>query len=524
MRLAVCSVVVDRADAQAALRVVRSLRWFGGAAAMAPVMIVAMQALDPDMASAFAASGATVHAAVSEWRPRMAEIVAALAADLVLLLACDALVLRDPTPELVPGRLQVLSSVEGAIPISPDQRRRLAELCGVDDPGFADHDPTVVAAPPGTLAALLQRWVAYTAAISGAPAILGALAPWRDAVAYGLAVAAEGGAVPLAPGLGLAAHAPSAATGAPTMDAAILRGVVADDAVRVAYTPYPFVQARIERLNRRLAGHERQAPVRTGCSGQPPAQVVVLGMHRSGTSLLAGLLASTGLHVGAEEDFPPADVHNRRGYFELLDVWAVDEALLRLVGASWDDPGNADTTRLAAADRELLTARARAIVARLDAHGPWVVKDPRLSVLLPFWRPLLAHPVAVLIFRDPLAVARSLAARDGFSLARGLALWEQYNRAALAASEGMPRLVVAHRDLLADPVATLQRLVAGLGATGVAGLAMPAAADVAARVEPGLDHHHVADATTAYVLTPAQQELLAALERACGGGDASCEV
>lgn len=522
MRVGVCTVVVDRRGAEAAVRLVRSLRWFGGAAALAPVAIVAMQALDADLASALAASGVTVHLAETEWRPRMAEVVTALAVDLVLLLACDALVLQDPTRALVPERLQVLPVADRASVVSPEQRRGLAALCGVDDTTFADRDASVVAAPPPVLADLLTRWVDYTRAIYFAPEILDEQAPWRDAVAYALAVAARGDAVALPPTLGLAAHAPLGTAWDPTMDAALVRGAIADDAGRVAYAPYPFVQARIERLNRRLAGHERHAPAPTGCSGQAPAQVLVLGMHRSGTSLLAGLLASTGLHVGAEEDFPPADVHNRKGYFELLDVWAIDEALLRLVGASWDDPG--DLTRLAHGDRDLLTARARDVVERLDRHGPWVVKDPRLSVLLPFWRPLLGHPVAVLVFRDPLAVARSLAARDGFALERGVALWERYNRAALAASEGMPRLVVAQRDLLGDPYATLLRLVAGLTGAGVAGLAVPSPAAVAAQVEPALDHHRAGGVAATLVLTPARQELLAALERARVSGEASCEV
>jgi hypothetical protein len=128
----------------------------------------------------------------------------------------------------------------------------------------------------------------------------------------------------------------------------------------------------------------------------------------------------------------------------------------------------------------------------------------------------------VLIYRDPLAVARSLAARDGFALARGVALWERYNRAALAASEHMPRLVVSHRDLLAAPAVTVQRIVAGLTAAGVVGLVVPPTDTIDAQVEPALVHHRPGEPAEAFTLTPAQQALLAALERARVGGEASC--
>ncbi len=65
----------------------------------------------------------------------------------------------------------------------------------------------------------------------------------------------------------------------------------------------------------------------------PAAQVVVLGMHRSGTSALTGLLPLLGLWAGEEDDFPPADEHNQAGYWEHRGVWSVDEAILQTLGA-----------------------------------------------------------------------------------------------------------------------------------------------------------------------------------------------
>jgi sulfotransferase family protein len=511
-RIAVCSVVVDGAAAPAVVRLVRSLRWFGGACAAAPIVIVALQPLDAETTRVFTAAGVTVRFAESEWRPAMAEAVAALAVDQAVLVGSDALILQDPSPAVAERVLHVMRAAAPAT-VSPERRRRIAALCGLGETDFPNYDPGVLAAPPAALAALLTRWLECSRAIWQA-AVLGEQEPWRDALTFSAVVAQSDRYVELPPTFGHAAHAPLPDAWDPTSDPLVLRAASADDAGRIGYTPYPFVQARIERLNRRLAGHARQQPVATGCSGRPPAQVVVLGMHRSGTSLLAGLLALTGLHAGAEDDFPPADEHNRKGYWELLDVWAIDEALLALAGGSWDEPSTWNPETIREPARTRLAERARGVIARLDRRGPWLVKDPRLSLLLPFWRPWLSHPVAVLVYRDPLAVARSLAARDGFALERGMALWERYNREALAASEGMPRVIVAQRDLVANPRAIMERVVAALAAAGVEGLAVPDATALAGQVEPALVHHHGgAGAAAGPVPTAAQAELLARLER-----------
>src|SRR5947208_4315093 len=108
----------------------------------------------------------------------------------------------------------------------------------------------------------------------------------------------------------------------------------------------------------------------------PAAQVVVLGMHRSGTSALTGLLRLLGLWAGEEDDFPPPDDHNQAGYWEHQGVWSVDEAILRRLGASWSRVADLDLSRLGKGSRARFEERAREIVRDLDRHGPWVVKDP----------------------------------------------------------------------------------------------------------------------------------------------------
>lgn len=236
-------------------------------------------------------------------------------------------------------------------------------------------------------------------------------------------------------------------------------------------------------------------------------------MHRSGTSALTGLLRAMGLWAGEMDDFPPADAHNVAGYWEHLGVWAVNEAILRTLGAGWCDVADLDLCRLAEAERTPLRQHARGIVRELDAHGSWVIKDPRLCLLFPLWREVLERPFCILVYRDPLAAARSLARRDGFPLSFGIALWEKYNREALALSRGLPRTLIAYRELLADPAATLQRLMTEMQRQRpeAAPLRPLGPEELRALLSADLSHHAADPEGERQYLTPPQRDLLESL-------------
>lgn len=305
------------------------------------------------------------------------------------------------------------------------------------------------------------------------------------------------------------------------VDPAILRcGDRVDSEGYLLHTPYPFAQVRIEAFNRRLrqeregrAGRSLASRERPVPSAAPAAQVVVLGMHRSGTSALTRLLQSMGFWAGGEEDFPPADDHNEAGYWEHRGVWSIDEAILGTLGTNWFGSVDLDLSRLKAGPRALFRERARKIVQDLDRQGPWVVKDPRLCLLFPFWREILERPFCVLIYRGPLPVARSLAARDGFPIPFGIALWERYTREALASTRGVPRILISHQELLADPEATLRRLHSHLARhrPELAGLQVPTAEKIRAVLDPSLVHHPPEPEVERSYLNPLQLALLDAL-------------
>lgn len=199
-------------------------------------------------------------------------------------------------------------------------------------------------------------------------------------------------------------------------------------------------------------------------------QLIVLGMHRSGTSGVTRLLNLAGAYFGPEGIATEPNEENPRGFWERRDVRAVCDGLLQDSGFDWwklvgfSPDAVPETVR-----EEWLGAFAR-VLEDLDAHRPWVVKEPRLCVLLPVLLPMLDAPVCVHVTREPLEVARSMHQRDGFPIGAAQALWELYTVHAFEASHGLPRVLVRHEDLVADPVATTRTMVAELQALGVDGL------------------------------------------------------
>ncbi len=212
-------------------------------------------------------------------------------------------------------------------------------------------------------------------------------------------------------------------------------------------------------------------------------QIVVLGMHRAGTSSVGGLLALFGAWPGPEPLLLRGD-DNPKGHFEHGEIHMACLRRLAAAGGDWKSPAShAPPAAIDAFRREVA-----AVLETLEPQRPWVIKEPRLCLLARELLPMLTHPVFVHVTREPRAVADSLARRDGMHGGDALALWERYMREAFAASAGWPRIIVDYDALLAEPTQTARSVFDDLAAVGVSGLQMPSSAailewiDVPARV------------------------------------------
>lgn len=187
--------------------------------------------------------------------------------------------------------------------------------------------------------------------------------------------------------------------------------------------------------------------------------VLVLGMHRSGTSALAGVLAQLGIDLG--DRLMPATADNPRGYFEHREIVAIHDTMLSGIGSNWSDTRPLPEGWLASAPVQVARQALRHVVARdFGTATLWGLKDPRLCRLIPLWQPLLAEvgvvPHFILMLRPAAEVAASLAARDRIGEGRARLLWLRHVLEAEAASRGQPRAIVHYRELMADADARAQ--------------------------------------------------------------------
>lgn len=209
------------------------------------------------------------------------------------------------------------------------------------------------------------------------------------------------------------------------------------------------------------------ATARAGKNKSDRAAYLVLGMHRSGTSAATQLLALAGAEL--PQNVMPGDEHNAKGYFEPWKIAVFNDERLRAGGGAWDDPFTFPYRAFSKAQEAEWTTRALELY---DAEfgQAWfpLLKDPRVSVLAPMWLTALKArkmPArAVIPVRHPLAVAGSLARRDGFPVEKSVLLWITYMLAAELYSRHMPRAFVGYDSLLADWRAEAARIEAAHGA------------------------------------------------------------
>ena len=223
--------------------------------------------------------------------------------------------------------------------------------------------------------------------------------------------------------------------------------------------------------------------------------ILVAGMHRSGTSALTRLLI--GLGCDAPKTLMPADDYNTKGYWESSEIAALNDDILHSAGSSWDSWEHFGTYWYASPVADGFRARAQTVLAKEFADSAlFVLKDPRICRLMPFWLAALEDfgttPQVVLPLRNPLEVAASLHQRDAIEPPFGLLMWLRNALDAEAESRQCNRAFLRYEELLADWPETATKIGRDLG------IAWPrqsaaAALEVDADLAPALRHHVEAD-------------------------------
>jgi len=160
--------------------------------------------------------------------------------------------------------------------------------------------------------------------------------------------------------------------------------------------------------------------------------IVILGMHRSATSLLARTLHGE-CYLGSDKWFIPPAHDNPKGFFEDRRIVLFNDLMLSSQGASWDNPIVMDIDRLNKTqldNGQSLVEYAKGILSDMykEAGDKTLgIKDPRMCLLIDFWWPLLENPQIVCSFRDEEGIAKSLHTRSGMKIEKGIEITRFYN-------------------------------------------------------------------------------------------------
>ena len=192
---------------------------------------------------------------------------------------------------------------------------------------------------------------------------------------------------------------------------------------------------------------------------------LVLGMHRSGTSLLTRGLMSLGLDLG--NNLMPPEADNPKGFWEDVDIVNLNETILNRF-SNWSQiTPKFESLQMLVPKEERLHA-INLIDNKLNLNQPQAIKDPRISILLPFWQDIFSicgcTAYKIIAIRNPIDVALSLQKRNNFSIEHSLLLWLYYNLHCLREAQN-EFLVVSYDKLLENPEYELHRIGAFLKIT-----------------------------------------------------------
>ncbi len=202
--------------------------------------------------------------------------------------------------------------------------------------------------------------------------------------------------------------------------------------------------------------------------------VCILGMHRSGTSLTAAIVAALGVDFGpADGLMSPHPADNPAGYYEQEEVTRLNDELLETYHGEWSRPPRILPGLSLGWWLGHMRDRAETLLRTHYGDARWGFKDPRFSLTLPFWSPIVGEMDFLICIRDPREVTASLLIRargtppDPAAAPLDAADWERvwlrYIGAALANTRGKRRLIIFHADLLRETGTQAARIAEYLG-------------------------------------------------------------
>ncbi|MCB5197374.1 hypothetical protein [Deefgea salmonis] len=190
--------------------------------------------------------------------------------------------------------------------------------------------------------------------------------------------------------------------------------------------------------------------------------IIVLGMHRSGTSAITRALNILGVELG-DRLLAPMEGVNSKGFFEDIDINELNIEILKVLGRDWDSLSLIDLHEMNRLDDLGYIVRAENLLCQKTINAEvFGFKDPRVAVLLRFWNEAFERcglDVSYIIaIRNPLSVAQSLAKRDGFSFEKSYLLWLVHVINSLEYTQKKPSLIIDYDYFLSESKSNIDKI------------------------------------------------------------------
>jgi len=181
--------------------------------------------------------------------------------------------------------------------------------------------------------------------------------------------------------------------------------------------------------------------------------ILVLGMHRSGTSVVAGLLNILGVKMG--DNLIPKDVNNVSGYYEDAEFHELNREILHAAGGNWHQPPSEE-----AINKQInFNHKIKKLVE--NKQGLWGWKDPRTVLTANLYVPHLTNPVLVICNRKTEEVVRSLQKRDKFISEKSYQLINDYKTRInnfVSNHPEIPQIEISYNRVVENPIQEMEKV------------------------------------------------------------------
>jgi len=188
--------------------------------------------------------------------------------------------------------------------------------------------------------------------------------------------------------------------------------------------------------------------------------VVILGMHRSGTSMVAGIIQQLGVDIG--EDLLEPSIDNPYGHFENKQFYEINKRILATCGGDWSSPPSSEIIM------QQNNLYSKEIMDLIDKNKSelWGWKDPRTILTIDLFLPYLENPFFIVCSRNNSDIVSSLKKRDGLEVEKSLELIETYNKrieSFFKNHSNLKKLDLSYEKIRKNPRMEIEKIINFLG-------------------------------------------------------------